>query len=374
MFDWLTGRFKEPLRIDPAAAHETFQEEHADTISAAEDRGTELQEEVASVLADLDAALAGLQGYEDVEDRTVVEDVVDNIASDRRRLIEEFDTDQDPARLAEELDAFVDEFTRMKRKESEVLDVIGGDKDPVFEALEEVRTVKEQVTRFQNGKYQVLERRDRLADLCSELQDLQEEREAVRAELDGIDLAASRQRIEEIEAELDDLHGSEAWTEYERLQDDRAEAVENAEQARRRVTAAVKQMQRGLKKLLYSPDNRETGVEERDILEAVRDGEVDTVLAADADRVAAAAASARDALPNDLLDDRQQQKFLDAADTLTDFAALQQRVAAAQEEVEELEQRIASHEAPARENELTAALDDAGQELDEKRQRRKQLR
>ncbi|MFB6294970.1 MAG: hypothetical protein ABEI97_04375, partial [Candidatus Nanohaloarchaea archaeon] len=151
MFDRLKARFTDPVTVEAETADDWFQEERADDIDAAYSTAEAITDEVTEALDLLDDRLAGLEGYEDMEGRDVVEDVTDNIVAERRRMIDEFDTGGDPAALYDALDDFCDRFREMKRKETEVLKVVGEEKDPVFDALAQVEDARDRLSQFLDG-------------------------------------------------------------------------------------------------------------------------------------------------------------------------------------------------------------------------------
>ncbi|MFB6294971.1 MAG: hypothetical protein ABEI97_04380, partial [Candidatus Nanohaloarchaea archaeon] len=224
------------------------------------------------------------------------------------------------------------------------------------------------------GEYTVLQRSEELEEACSELSRLQERRGELADELDELDLAGIRADIQAVNEELDALHDSDEWCEYQQLQTEQETAEDRVDELRDDVSAAVQRMERGLKKLLYGPENRSSGLEHRDVLEEIRDGDVDALLDRDPDIVEDAVTSAVEALPNDLLGERQEDKFRTAAATLTGIGELQEDMAAARDRAQSLQETIDGHAARQRENELAARLDDLKAELEEERKRRKQLR
>ncbi|MDY6761425.1 MAG: hypothetical protein SVY41_00080 [Candidatus Nanohaloarchaea archaeon] len=374
MFERLKAQFKDPITVEPGNAHDRFREEKAGELEQAAATVEDITADVEDALAELDERLQELEGYEDVEGRDVVEDVTENIVAERRRMVDRFSVPDRPQELYEALDSFCNDFREMKRKETEVLKVLGDEKNPVFDALDTVKGVRDRLSSFLQTEYPVLERSSDLEEACSRLSQLRQRRDELSGELAEIDLASVREEIDAVEAELDGLHSSEEWTTYQELQDQLGSAEAAMEEPRNTVSAAANRMERGLKKLLYGPENRDAPLEHRPVLEDIRDGDVDVLLERDPAIVEAAVMSAVDALPDDLLGERQHDKFTAAADTLADIGEVQEELAERRERVQQLEEQVDSHPAPQQENELAAQLDDLKAELEEKRQRRKELR
>lgn len=376
VLDRLRARFQEPVDVPQlTAAPAVLAEERADDIAAAEEQAEQLQQAAADAVAELAEELAALEGYEDGQGRTMVEDIVDNIVAERTRMVDELSLGGGAAAVYEEIDGFVDEFKTMKRKETEILKAIGDDKKPVFDALDAVKTQRDRLSTFLDGSYRVLERRETLEEAATELERLRERRQEVEEALDRTDLASTRERIEAVEAELEELHQGDTWRAYEELQEELAAVQEERKELRSTVLAAMNRMERGLKKLLYEADNGDMSLKaDREILAAVRDGEVDAVLSRDPAAVADAVDAARQALPADLLGDRQREKFMDGAATLVDLDEHVSTLDDLERRAASLEEQVENHQAPEEEDEIAAEIDDLQDQLDEQRQRRKELR
>lgn len=370
MLDRLKARFKEPLQVEVRQAHEQFLEEKGEEIETAEEELQELREGVEEALEELDRELERFEGYQDVEGRNVVEDVADNIVSDRRRMVENFSIPEDPRELGEELDRFVDRFREMKRKESEVLKVVGDDKKPVFDALDTVKDWRDRVSGFLEGKHPVLETHQALQENVEELRELDHRKEQVEEELEEVDPGSVREDIKEVEERLDQLHAGEEWEEYQDLKQELAEARDKEEQVRREVKKGVNRMERGLKKLLYE----KSSIDRREILEDIRDGEIEEILRRHPGEVEDAVEEAVETMPGDLLGERQENKFRDAADRLSDLSRMTERLESTREKVQELEEQVREHPAPVKEDQLAAELDELQGELENRRKERRALR
>ncbi|MFB6076710.1 MAG: hypothetical protein ABEK12_01100, partial [Candidatus Nanohaloarchaea archaeon] len=138
MLDRLLSRFRDEMEVAADAAAEAFRAERADEIDGIREDVDRIRAAVEEAMDDLDAELAAFAGYDDPQGRDRIEDVVDNVAAERRRMIDDLDLPDDPGDLHDAIDGFVDDFVEMTQKESMILDAIGDAKRPVFDALDAV--------------------------------------------------------------------------------------------------------------------------------------------------------------------------------------------------------------------------------------------
>ncbi|MDY6770289.1 MAG: hypothetical protein SVU88_04930 [Candidatus Nanohaloarchaea archaeon] len=374
MLDRLTQLFRDPLQLDdPGDAAAELEASSGDALADARATADRLQADADDLLQALDRELAGLEGFEDAQDRPVVEDVVGNVVADRRQQIDQMRLPDAPADLYDALDEFIDEFRTMKRKEEEVLKnaVDAGD---VFDALEEVAAHRDRVGAFLDAEYGLLEAHSELSEAVDRLDDLRAEHAAVEDDLAGIDTAGIRQDIQDVEAELDTLHGDDAWADYQRLQEDIDDLRTERDETVAGLDAAAGKMERGLRKLLYADENGDIDIPgDTAVLADIRDGELDAVLDRDPSAVAAAVDAAVTALPDDLLGERQADRFAAGADRFRDIAEYRATLTDLSDRIDALEEELDGHPAPAREDELTARLDDLQEDLRAERERRTEL-
>lgn len=374
VIDRLLSRFRDPVELgDPSDAAEVFRRERAEELERARDRFSEIREDVDLALADLDQALADLAGYDDAEGRSMIEDVVDNVVRQRRDAIDAVGGDG-PRELKEELDGFVDDFLEMTQKESMVMDAIGEAKQPVFEALDAVKSHRDDLDRFLDTGHAAMERDRDLRSAVDRLEDLRGERDTVAAELAGIDIETLRRELDSAEAELDELHDGEEWTEYGEVRSDLEDARGDRASVERDVERAMNALERGLKKMVYEVEHGDLSVDaDLDLLKSVRDGETGVALS-EPEAVSDAVGAAAEALPPDLLGDRQAEKFRGGARTLADLPDLAEEHGWLDDRVAELEEAVADHPAPAREEELEARVGQLEDRIAARAERRKDLR
>lgn len=358
-------------------ALDTFREAKQAELDAARAEADTFHDDIHAALDEVGAALTALESYEHPDGHSMATDVVQNVARDRRRLLNRFDPDPAPGPLYDRTGELIEEFQTLTQKEAAILQRAAG-VDAPFDAMKTVKQLHDTLGRFLSRDYEVLEQYDELQSLLDEHTALNDDLAALEQELDDIDTAPLRSRIEEKETELEQHRQHDDWETYEALQEKQDELAAAQRDVVSRVETAAGKMERGLKKLLYAVEHDDLSLPEEyvSVLKGVRSGDIlpglwsgDT-----AEHVAAAAAAAVDALPDDLLGERQQQKFAAAAATLQDLPAMQEELADRRAEESEVADRLAEYSLEEQAASLEEELDALQQELQNAATRRSLLR
>ncbi len=346
MFDWFRGLFHTPPEqetLQPADAVERFEDENTDILTTAEQQANTLRDTISDAVTDVADALHDLKSYD--HDNTRVDDVTTNVAEDRLRILNNFDTSQDPEQLYDAVDSLIEELRAVSRKEQAVLDHVSGPVKEVFRQADALEERKDELGQFLDNEYSVLQARQELDDRMEQWTQLRQDHDQVQQKLDSIDTDAPRSRIKECDAELDALAEDPEQQQKEELEQEIRELQNERKQLRQDIAGAASDMQRGLKKLLYAARNGDVSLsaDHLQVLETVRDGRVSQEFTTPAADVADAVTAAVDVVQQVDLGDRQQRKFRNGAEQLQELAdirsrmeKLQARIATKQEELDEL--------------------------------------
>lgn len=345
MFEKIVSMFrgeKEPVELEVDSAPKKLEDLEAEELEAAEKRYREIREETEEVLEELQEELESLKGYEDRKSRSIVEDVVDNIASDRKRLINDFEMPEGPEELEEELDSLVDEFQTLSQKEAAVLEEVNL-MDKIGQPLEHVKDKRDELEEFLQNGYQVEKALDRLEKLVEEKKRLEKDIKEAEEEIENLGIDEKQKDLDAAEKELEDLKNSEEWQGF---MDEKEELemlkVERREEEKKVESSALK-MERGMKKLLYQVENGDLEFSgDKSILEDIKKGETGKLLERDTSEIVNAIEEATGILPTDLLDDSVHEKFMDGAEHLmslerknTELAELRNEISEKKAEIEE---------------------------------------
>ena len=374
MLDKVLGMFHyggETLRIRAVKeADEKFQEERSEEIREAEKKVREFYSRIEQVLEELDELLEGLEGYGDPKDRAVVEDVVENVVENRRKLIDGFTPEEDIEELESQLEGFFEEYRDISRKEGAVLEEANLDQK-LGNSLKELQELHEELQDFLENDYKTVERYREVENSLEELESLEQGLSRIEEEKEELDSEAV-QRVEEKEEELEELENSELEEEYRSLEeqiDDRRADIEELEKG---IGKAMGKMERGLKKLIYEGEIGKTSREGSEILREIRDGEKDKIMDRDPGQVEDAVKAVEDSL-EDQLDDKTEEKLRAGIETFKDFSDTIRKIESKRNELEELEEEAANHEFADRKEELEEEIRELEEEREEVQNRKEDI-
>ncbi len=372
MIDKLLSRFREPLETSLEDAEDFFREQRQEELREAEKRFKELEHRLEEDLEELKADLEELEGYDDYKDRTVIEDVVDNISRDRQKLLEELELPGHPEELLDALEELLEDFNDLSRKEAAVIKEANL-MNEIQEPMTDIQEVRKELEDFLEDEYKVRKTLEQLEELSGQREQLQLEIEERELELEDIDRESVDQAIESNEREVENLLDSGEWQDYQGLQEQLEEARRRKKEQEQELGKAVNRMERGMKKLVYQIKNGDIEFEgDVSVLEDIRDGNTGELVEKPGE-VVKAAEDATGVLPMDLLDDASHRKFMDGAEFLMGLPSHHQELMEINDRIEELEEKVDNHSAREKKKELEEEREELEQEIAELEKKRNRL-
>lgn len=360
----------EPLETTVEEAAEAYREHRSATIEDADEEAEAVRTELGTALEQLDAGLEALGEVE--QERDPVEDVLANVVTRRRSLIDDLRLPEDPEALEDAIEAFLEARSDLSRKEAAVLQQI--DRPERYEqALERFQDAVDRLDRFVAEQYDAVRTAERLDELVDRRRDALEDAERLSRELAELPIEKAEETLSERRSALTSFRDGETRAEYERLQRELDEARERRDEVVADVNAAIARTGRGLKKLIYRAEQGDLALDaDTDLLEELRDGETNAVLDRDPAAVAEQAAAVADAVTGEYVEGSDREKLLDGLSALEDLPDRSERIADLDDQIEELVDRIDQHDAVERERELERRVEEAEQErerLEDERER-----
>lgn len=351
---------KEPVEVESLdRAPETFREQKQDELEDARQSAEDIRDETGDALDELQEFLEDLEDYEDEKNRSIVEDVVDNVAGDRLELLDR-ELPDDPHELLKELEDIVQQFNDVKQKEAAVLEEANLGKE-LSRAVSDLEDTRDRLKNFLENSYSTVDTLEELEGLAEErqqlqleVQDLEDEHEEKKQSIEQ-----KREQKQETAEEIDGLTESPEWQDY-REQEEKLEWLKQERKEKELdLKKAASKMERGMKKLVYQIENKDLDFSgDLSILKDIRDGDQDALLERDTQQIVDAMEEATGVLPMDLLDDSVHQRFMDGAQYLMELEDHHSELAQLREQVENKRQELENH--PAREKK---------QELEKKKKR-----
>jgi chromosome segregation ATPase len=314
-----------------------------------------------------------MEDFDDYKDRQVIEDVMSNIASDRRKLIEALKIDREIDKLHQKLDDFVKEFRDMSQKEEAVIDeaVIP---DQFQKSLKKLDNYRGKLDDFLQADYRVVKIRQELDYRVSELQRKRDKVEDLSEKKAKLEIKELQKEVEQARDKLESYRESSEYQELMELEDQLDRKQYQREQKMHEIESAMSRMERGLKKLLYEVENGDVSLEQgKDILKDIREGNADELLEKDPDKVDKALESAREALPDDLLGEKQQRKFSNGNEALHGFSDHRQKVSKLNHKIDSIRSEIEEHQAVEKEDDLERQIGELESDLKELKDERDNL-
>ncbi|MFB6207847.1 MAG: hypothetical protein ABEJ69_00705 [Candidatus Nanohaloarchaea archaeon] len=366
----------EPIEIeDLDNAPGIYRELEQEAIEDARARAEEYHDPAEEALDELETFLDDLEGYEDAKDRTIVEDVVDNVAGDRLDMIHDHELPESPRELEKSLDDFIEEFNDVKEKEAAVLDEANLGKE-LTRAVNDLESVRDDLSGFLENKYRKVETAEELEGLVDEKQEQELEAEDLKMEIEGLenDIEEKENELKEARQDISKLTSSPEWEEYRDMEDKLEWLKQQRKEKELEVGKAASKMERGMKKLVYQIENRDLEFPgDLSILKLIRDGKTDELLSRNTDDINDSVEAATGSLPMDLLDDSVHQRFMDGAQYLMELEGHHSELSQLRNQIENKREELDDH--PVREQkkrleqqkrDLKSELDHLQEDLDDK--------
>lgn len=364
MLKKLLGFSKEPLELDISEAEEKFKEYKQKEMEQLDQKAESLQSDIKEAVEQLKRDLTDLKDFEDSQDRQVINDVVDNIVSDRYELINNLSLPENPEDLYKELNEFITEFEDLKRKEEAVLEEAYLDKE-LSRSINSLENQRQKLSEFLDGEYRVYDRFEKLKQLSDERKTLLNDKEEIKKEIDQeIHRDQLKTRKQELEEKLRNLKKSQKWKDFKELKERHEKKKMEKNGVISDINTTVNRMERGLKKVIYEAENGELSLDETDVLENLRDKKTSKILE-NPEETARIVEDVVEILPDNLLNDKQQQKFVEAAEELETLPEKSEKLDELSSEIESLSQKIENHEAVEKEEKLESRIDDLKRQLED---------
>lgn len=367
----LLGLSKEPLELEISETAETFEEKKSKEIENAKDRAGAIRSNVIQEVEELEESLQEFEEFEDEKDRPVINDVVDNVVSERLEMIDELDLSEDPEELYSELNEFTRNFQSLKQKEAAVLEEAYLGKK-LSRTISGLTTQREKLGDFLESEYQVVTNYREVKQLLDRREKLLDEIQKFEGKIEELGVDQLESELENVEKKLSELEESQRWQKYEFLKGEIRQKKTEKKKVKSDLKTSLAKMERGLKKLIYQAENGDASVSKIDILEELRDKNTGYLLERP-EKTVEAVKEAEESLPEELLNDKQQHKFEESINEIKELPQKSERIRSLDAEIEELEKQVEDHEAVEEKKELESEQKTVRNRLEDKKDRKEHL-
>lgn len=330
-------RQKGTRKISWRDAEEFFREEKASELEQAREEGKSYRKRTGELVKQLGEGIEAFNDYDDSQDLQIVEDVAQNFYRSRKRMIENFEASEDMEEHLEDLQAFLDDFNDVTRKEGEVMKYVKDDSKELSTALEEIIQHREDMEHFVETDYQAVIQLEEVREFLDEIEELEEDLEEAEEGLEGKDTRDISQDIEEIEEKLDEIEETEEWKHKKSLEREKKELNEKKRRKRKEIKSKISEMDRGLTKILYSIENEGLEFEGRKkVLERLENREIDSV----EDPGPELEEAIEKVEEKDILEGKDLEKFRKGIEGLEDFSEMKEEVSDLESEIEDVKRGL----------------------------------
>ncbi len=333
-------RSKKDIELDLEEATDFFSSEKQEKMDRARREADRQIERIEDNIEDLDESLELLEDYRDSEGRSVIEDVVGNIHESRKGLIKGLNLGEDPEKVLEKLDRFVEKFETMKPKENKVLEHVPPS-NQVFARLKDIKSLKSDLEDLLEHRYSAVNTYRSIKDIIEDIDSIEEDIEELRREKENLDPGEIEEKLDEARKELDKIEEDPGWDEKEQKE----QKIRDLEQEKREISRSIEStfsdMERGLKKIIYHAGDGDIDFEKED-LELLKEIKEDESRKLPPERVREKLK--RIAEKGDIVEGRDRERFLDALDCLEEVRQQKANMAELEEKISDLEEDVDSFE------------------------------
>lgn len=359
----------EPLKIELREADEAFRDNKAEAIDEASNKGEKFQEEAEKKVQGLESVLDDIEGFQDDKGRKAVDDIAENLVSDRKNVIQSFSSKKDPEENLKEIREFMRDFQDLKRKEAAVLEITSKEKE-IGGYMKQLEELSEEIEEFLDEEYSVVRDYEEIKEKLEKLEDLEEEKEKLEEKIGEIDLYEIEASLEEKRDEKARFRDGEEMEEYQELESRRDEMEQERKEIIESLESSMSKMKRGLKKLIYQAENSDLELENTDTLRSIRDQNTEEVL----EKPAEVEKALQQLEDKGDISQTQRDKLLEGVSGLEDLTDKKEKIEQMKEGISEIESEIKNHSAPEKMEKLEEEVEVSEKTLEDRESRRQELK
>jgi DNA repair exonuclease SbcCD ATPase subunit len=248
----------EELVLKPKEAVEMVEKTSEEKLQKIEDREQHLISETDRLLDGLRDNLSKVDEYEDIDGIKAAEDIAESFYNSRKIMIENFNPEENSESYQEELQNFLEEFNDVDRKEKALMDRMKSDVAGIAQNVQNLDEALADLDEFNNNALNYRKDVEKLRNQYSQLEELQNKKEDAEEKLEKTEdeLEQLADEVNEVEETIQDLEQGEEWKKREELEKEIEQLNSDRKQIEKRLSSAVSNLDRGLKKLIYQIENR----------------------------------------------------------------------------------------------------------------------
>lgn len=359
---------REPFEASLDSVKEEYRTRREDKIQKASRKEERLINESEEILDNLDQALEELKGFSDKDSIKAVEDVAENFYRDRKRLVSDFESGENIEDHLDALNDFIEDFNDVSRKEGAVMKRVEDSSGSLSERIQEVLDHRDEVSDFVETDYSPIYELNEIEDAVNKIKDVEDSIEEKRKELEDLSVEKKHEKISEKEKELEELKSSDKWEESKGLKNSIDDLKQEKNNLKSSISSDVAELERGLKKLLYSIDNSDIEFEgDRKVLEKLKQGDISVDSNGELEEASELVKE------NSVLEGRQLSKFMDATEKLDDLEDRKDKIKALEEKIEQKNEKLDGFDVDEEINNISVEIERLENELEKEQNRKEEV-
>lgn len=362
---------EEELEIEWDEANDLFQKRRQEELDSARQEANQLISETEEIMENLEKNLEEIRDYKDRDDLELVEDVAESFYRSRKNLVRELDTSEDISSHLQELREFMAEFNDVSAKQGAVLKRIEQDSGQLSSSLDKLLDHKERIEGFIEDQHETVENFRNVSGLSEKIQELEEEREKLGDRSTDSEIEEVKSDISNLEDEIEQLKQSSDWKKKQDLEERVDDLEQKKKDLKKDISGNISQLERGLKKLIYSIENDGTEFKNNfKKLKRLKDRNFRNI-----EDPAPELEEAENIIESeDLLGQRQLEGFRSSASSLSNLDERVQEIDETEEELENTREQLSNLQIRDEIKDLEGRKEDKENELEKLEKRKKQER
>jgi chromosome segregation ATPase len=358
--DYFSDREEE---VELGEALEFYREENKQEIQKAGRKAEKLMQETGELVEEFDNSLEELKGYEHEKGIQAVEDVADNFYNSRKKMVERFDVGEDLDEHTENFADFVEEVNDVSRKEGEVLKFIEKQSGSLPSVIQKLVDHNEKLENFMENSYSAVRAEAQLKEDLEEIRERKQELADLRDEMERSDKEDLIVKKEELEQKIDEVENSQEWIKKNEKEKRIKKLEEEKEEIMSELSRQVSAVERPVKKLLYSVENKDLEFKaDQKKLEKMLDRKFHEIEGLE--KVLDEAEQKME--ENEIADRNKRKKFLKAKTELSDLEQKKYAVDQKDKEIKEIQSELDEMTVTGKKEDLEKEAEELRKKIEEK--------
>lgn len=234
--------------------------------------------------------------------------------------------------------------------------------------IQDVIDHKDEVSDFTDTDYDPVYALKEIEEAVEKIREVEKMIEEKSRKLENLDIQEKEELISEKESKIKEMKSSEEWNKKKDIEEEIEELEDEKNDLNSSLSSDIAELERGLKKLLYSIENSDVDFEgDRDVLRKLKNGVVEVKIDGELEEASKVIEE------NSLLNGRQLSKFKDATDQLDDLDERRQELNEIEDEIEGKKRQLSELDVDEELKSISSETERLEKDLEKKKDRKQKL-